>query len=131
MEGSGFRLQVSGFGFRVSGFLFRVSGSGSWVSAFGVRVSGSCFGLRASGFEYLVSGFGFRGCTVKDNYLAKNVKQFRGGLVIMAHRLLCHPTLGSRVIKKRKNKVHRAAAKGHGRRSRVSGFGCTGSDLRF
>ena len=30
------------------------------------------------------------------------VKRFRGGLVFKAHRLLYHPTLGSRVIKKKK-----------------------------
>ena len=36
----------------------------------------------------------------------------------MAHRLLCHPTLGLIVVKKKK-KVHRAAAKGHGRRDSV------------
>jgi len=31
------------------------------------------------------------------------VKRFRGGLVFKAHRLLYHSTLGSTVIKKKKN----------------------------
>ena len=34
--------------------------------------------------------------------LHSNVKRFRGGLVFKAHRLLCHSTLGLRVIKKKK-----------------------------
>ena len=33
------------------------------------------------------------------------MKRFRGGLVFKAHRLLYHSTLGSRVIKKRKDLV--------------------------
>ena len=32
--------------------------------------------------------------------------RFRGGLVLKAHRLLYHSTLGSRVIKKKKNILH-------------------------
>ena len=32
----------------------------------------------------------------------RNLKQFRGGLVFKAHIVLYHPTLGSRVIKKKK-----------------------------
>jgi hypothetical protein len=32
----------------------------------------------------------------------RNVKRFRRGLVLKAHRLVYHPTLGSRVMKKRK-----------------------------
>ena len=32
------------------------------------------------------------------------VKRFRGGLVFKAHRLVYHPTLGWRVIKKKKKK---------------------------
>jgi len=31
--------------------------------------------------------------------LRRNVKRFQGGLVFKAHRLVCHSTLGSRVIK--------------------------------
>ena len=31
-----------------------------------------------------------------------NVNRFRGGLVFKAHRRVCHPTLGLRVIKKKK-----------------------------
>jgi len=33
---------------------------------------------------------------------ARNVKRFRGGLVVKAHRLLYHSNLGLRVIKKKK-----------------------------
>ena len=32
------------------------------------------------------------------------VKRFRGGLVFKAHRLVYHPNLGSRVIKKKKKR---------------------------
>jgi len=36
----------------------------------------------------------------------QHMKRFRGGLVIKAHRLLCHSTLGLRVIKeKKKNSI--------------------------
>ena len=38
---------------------------------------------------------------IEDQLLRRNVKRFRGGLVFKAHRLLYHPTLGSRVIKKK------------------------------
>ena len=34
--------------------------------------------------------------------LSRNVERFRGGLVVKAHRLLCHSTLGVAVIKKKK-----------------------------
>ena len=37
--------------------------------------------------------------------LRRNVKRFRGGLVFKANRLLYHATLGSTVIKKKKQKV--------------------------
>ena len=33
---------------------------------------------------------------------SRNVKRFRGGLVVKAHRLVYHATLGVRVIKKKK-----------------------------
>ena len=33
----------------------------------------------------------------------RNVRRFQGGLVFQAHRLLCHSSLGSRVIEKRKS----------------------------
>ena len=33
-----------------------------------------------------------------------NVQRLRGGLVFKAHRLVYHPTLGLRLIKKRKKK---------------------------
>ena len=38
----------------------------------------------------------------------RNLKRFRGGLVLKAHRRLYHSTLGSRVIKKKKK--HRASS---------------------
>jgi len=34
--------------------------------------------------------------------LRRNVKRFRGGLVLKAHRLLYHSTLGLRAVKKKK-----------------------------
>jgi len=37
-----------------------------------------------------------------EQLLGRNVKQFQGGLVFKAHRLLYQSTLGSRVIKKKK-----------------------------
>ena len=37
--------------------------------------------------------------------LHRNVQRFRGGLVLKAHRLLHHSTLGVRVIKKKKEVV--------------------------
>jgi len=43
--------------------------------------------------------------TVLVQPLRRNVKRFRGGLVLKAHRLLCHSTLGSRVIEKKKKSV--------------------------
>ena len=44
--------------------------------------------------EGSVEGFGSRA----------RATTFRGGLVFMAHRLLYHPTLGLRVIKKKKDR---------------------------
>ena len=38
------------------------------------------------------------------------MKRFRGGLVVKAHRLVYHSTLGWRVIKKRKLRINSAAA---------------------
>ena len=35
--------------------------------------------------------------------LRRNVKRFRGGLVVKAHRLVYHSTLGLRVIKKKRS----------------------------
>ena len=34
-----------------------------------------------------------------------NVQRFRGGLVVKAHRLVYHSTLGLRVIKKKKRRI--------------------------
>ena len=43
----------------------------------------------------------FGGSRVYEQLLYRNVQQFRGGLVLKAHRLLHHSTLGLRVIQKR------------------------------
>ena len=37
--------------------------------------------------------------------MGRNVERFRGGLVVKAHRLVYHSTLGLRVIKKKKEKT--------------------------
>ena len=37
--------------------------------------------------------------SIEEQLLRRNVKRFRGGLVLEAHLLLYHSTLGSRVIK--------------------------------
>ena len=47
-------------------------------------------------------------CHAIDGPLAAslgNVERFRGGLVLKAHRLVFHSTLGSRVIKKRRENL--------------------------
>ena len=41
----------------------------------------------------------------KSQLLYINVQRFRGGLVLKARRLSYHPTLGLRVIKKRRNEI--------------------------
>ena len=38
-----------------------------------------------------------------EHLLIRNVERFRGGLVLKAHGLLCHSTLGSRVKTKKRN----------------------------
>ena len=53
----------------------------------------------------------------------RNVQRFRGGLVFKARRLLHHPTLGLRVIKKKK-------VEGLVGGSRRVGFRGEGSDVR-
>ena len=68
--------------------------------------------------------------------VGRNVKRFRGGLVLKAHRLLYHSTLVSRVIKKKKkNLVKAGELLGVGRRApdhhlinliSVLGFGVQG-----
>ena len=107
----GFRFGVPGVLFRVSGFEFRASSFGFWVSGFGFRVSS--FGFRIAG-----CGLQVIGCTslerhdgplgefsnrelyrtvqlpIREQRLRSNVKQFQGGRVFKAHRLLCHSTLG-------------------------------------
>ena len=42
--------------------------------------------------------------TDSEQLLRRIVKQFRGGLVFVAHRLVYHSTLGLRVIKKKKRR---------------------------
>ena len=46
------------------------------------------------------SGSGFEVSSGRRN--SRGTKQFRGGLVFKAHRLLCHSTLGSSVTKEKK-----------------------------
>jgi hypothetical protein len=41
------------------------------------------------------------------NRTSSSVQRFRGGLVFQAHRLLCHSTLGLRVIKKKNRRGRR------------------------
>ena len=41
---------------------------------------------------------------IREQLLYRNVKRFRGGLVLKAHRLLYHSTLGSRASKKKKRR---------------------------
>ena len=40
--------------------------------------------------------------SVQEQLHSRNVEQFQEGLVFKVHKLLYHPTLGSRVIKKEK-----------------------------
>ena len=42
--------------------------------------------------------------SIQKQLLDRNLQRFRGGLVFKARRLLCHATLGLRVIKKEKKK---------------------------
>ena len=44
--------------------------------------------------------------------LHRNVQRFRGGLVLKAHRLLYHSTLGLRVVTKKKRKKKRKKGRG-------------------
>jgi hypothetical protein len=44
-----------------------------------------------------------RGGSDRSVQLQRNAKRFRGGLVIKAHRLLYHSTLGLRVMNKKRN----------------------------
>jgi len=41
----------------------------------------------------------------REKQIHRNVQRFRGGLVFKAHRLVCHSTLGLRVIRKKKKLV--------------------------
>ena len=59
---------------------------------------------------------------MQGQLLTRIVVQFRGGLVLKAHRLLYHSTLGSRVIKKKKREG--AYAVGESGRSLVHSRSC-------
>ena len=75
-----------------------------------LRLAVDSLGIRGSGFAGKLNrdverGFGLWDLwTVTGGRASKvrNVKQFRGGLVFKAHRLLYHSTLGLRVITKKK-----------------------------
>ena len=59
--------------------------------------------------------------------LCRTVKRFRGGLVLKAHRLLYHSTLGVRAIQKRRRRVEGVRADHDGFERRLSHF----EDLRL
>ena len=50
--------------------------------------------------------------SIWEQLLRRNMKQFRGGLVVKAHRLVCHSTLDSIVIKTKKKRKLRVEATG-------------------
>ena len=50
---------------------------------------------------------------IQEHLLSRNVERFRGGLVFKAYRLLYHSTLGSRVMKKKKEARIRLYGKGN------------------
>ena len=77
----GCRVEVVGYRFEASGFRVEV-----------LRCRAEGFGVRVEVFGYTVEVLG----------LCRTVERFRGGLVLKAHRLVYHSTLGSRVIKKKK-----------------------------
>ena len=111
----GFRVQGFGVGdsvseVRISGFMFRVYGSGWMVYGAGFNVEGIGPWLRGvwflvQGSGLNVQGFGHRRSGMGGWHLVQlpstNVKRFRGGLILKAHGLLYHSTLGSRVMKGR------------------------------
>ena len=69
-----------------------------WIRTSGLSIKNSLSGWRPHACVLLVQCAhwrDFRG-------FSRNVKRFRGGLVHKAHRLLCHSTLGLRVVKKKK-----------------------------
>ena len=85
------RCAVEGFGVAVQGPAVMVEGlrgqgSGLKVSDFGLKVEG--FGVR---FQVLA---GVEPCRWMSELLRSNEKQFRGGLVFKARRLLYHSALG-------------------------------------
>jgi len=45
-------------------------------------------------------------CLIQEQPYRTNVKRFRGGLVFKVNRLLYDSTLGSRVIKKKKERAY-------------------------
>ena len=50
--------------------------------------------------------------SIFEQLLRRNVQRFRGGLVLKAHRLFYHSTLGLRAMKKKKKKKKRDQLKG-------------------
>ena len=54
--------------------------------------------------------------------IQRNVQRFRGGLVFKAHRLLYNPTLGLRVITKKRRVGVRGRTQGRERRERVERY---------
>ena len=92
MQGSGFRVQGAGF---------RVQGPGCRVQGSGCRVQGA--GFRAKLMHVCSNEFSSN--TRLGGWVElfnRNVQRFRGGLVVKAHRLLHHSTLGLGVVKKKK-----------------------------
>ena len=72
---------------------------------------------------------------VNEQLLSRNVERLRGGLVLKAHRLLFHSTLGSSVIKKQTKSLDRQdtcrlRVQGSGFRVQGSGFRVQGSGSR-
>jgi len=60
--------------------------------------------------------------STRSFFLIFIVQRFRGGLVFKAHRLLCHSTLGWRVITKKKRSSRQTAGLPHEDRGRVPTF---------
>ena len=104
-----------GLGFRAKGVGFRVEGSGFDISSLCSDVlpavkslRSSYTGLNPQRLEGKTSqGSGVSRGTTTCRGQARvgnqtNVQRFRGGLVVKAHRLVYHSTLGLRAIKKKK-----------------------------
>ena len=92
---------------------------------------------RRASAESAAAVTGFKTCV--EQLLSRNMERFRGGLELMAHRLLCHSTLGSRVTEKKKKNLRWRLAfsvwglglRIWGFKFRVSGFGIRGLGARI